>query len=145
MQVQAILLQPQQHEEGGGYEEEEAEAETGAASAATALLERAGQRLEGLRVRLSLPSPAVVGVRPPFIQSLLDSLPSALEPDQVLRALEWLDANREGVAALPCLPSERVGGEAMAAAVFGFSSAEDTPLLRGVDSGGDGGGDGLPS
>lgn len=121
-QVQAILLQQHQQEE-----EEPA-----------ALLDRAGQRLG--RLRACLLDPNAVGggggghVRPPLIQSILESIPSALDPEQTLRALEWFDANREGVAALPCLPSE---AEEWAAA-FHFSSAEDTPLLRQWGEGGGG-------
>lgn len=75
-------------------------------------------------------------LRPPLVQSLLEAVPSALEPDQAMRALEWVDANRDGVAALPCLPTERQGEAAPAAAVFHFSSAEDTPLLRQWGEGG---------
>lgn len=64
-----------------------------------------------------------------MVQAVLDSVPEALEGEQVLRALEWLDANREGVAALPCLPTEAAGAEE-GAALFHFSSAEDTPLVQ---------------
>lgn len=77
-----------------------------------------------------------------MVQAVLDSVPEALEGEQVLRALEWLDANREGVAALPCLPTEEVGVEEAAAALFHFSSAEDTPLLGVGGPGGDGVGGG---
>jgi hypothetical protein len=115
-------------EEGEEKEEEE--------ESAAARAERAAHRLAGLRARLLHPQAetgaagAAARLRPPLVQSVLDAIPATLEPEQMLRALEWLDANREGVAALPCLPME--GEEAAAApkALFHFSSAEDTPLLR---------------
>ncbi len=149
--MQAILLL----DDAEGGEGEGAGACATATATAIALLERAGQRLAGLRARLSLslslPSGAA-HIRPPAVQAAIAALPSALEPDQLLRALEWLDANREGVAALPCLPPEPAaaagaagagaGAAAAAAAqvVFHFSSAEDTPLPRQAGAVGGGGG-----
>lgn len=128
-QVQAILL-----DENGADQ-------TGGDASATALVGQAGQRLAALRARLLESGSG--RVRPPLLQAIVDAAPAVLEPEQALRALEWLDANREGVAALPCLPTERgeqgLAQPAAAAALFHFSSAEDTPLLHAWGGGGGGG------